>query len=104
MGKTGLSFRTPMDYLRDRGRHRSDHPGGVSHRSRNCAVVDYRGGGGSPLDLLVVAIVLLVVAGFVGLVDRYDIQRTYADAYAARHGHIPPLVEWFFQPDADPDV
>jgi hypothetical protein len=43
------------------------------------------------MDVLVMAIVLLVVAAFVGLVDRYEIQRTYADAYAARHGHIPRL-------------
>ena len=53
---------------------------------------------------IAVAVILLLVAAFVGSYDRYAVQRTYADLYAARHGRIPPLIEWFFTPDADPEV
>lgn len=56
------------------------------------------------MDPLLLAIPLFASAGFVALVDRLDIQRTYADIYAQRHGHIPALTEWFFRPDPDPDV
>jgi hypothetical protein len=50
------------------------------------------------------AVILLLVAIGVGWYDRYSVQRTYADVYANRHGHIPPLADWFFTPDADAEV
>jgi hypothetical protein len=49
-------------------------------------------------------VILIVLAVIVGWIDTYGVQRDYADLYAARHGHIPPLVDWFFKPDADPEV
>jgi uncharacterized Tic20 family protein len=56
------------------------------------------------MDTIWISLLLLVLAGILGVVDRYEIQRTYADVYAEAHGHIPPLVEWFFERDADPEV
>ena len=52
----------------------------------------------------VIAAILIVVAIAVSLYDRYSVQRTYADVCAARHGHIPALVDWFTTPDIDPEV
>ena len=52
----------------------------------------------------VIAAILIVAAIVVSLYDRYSVQRTYADVCAARHGHIPPLVDWFTTPDIDPEV
>ncbi len=53
---------------------------------------------------LVIIVVLIVTSAILGLYDTYVVQRTYADICAERHGHIPPLVDWFFQADVDPDV
>ena len=55
------------------------------------------------MDLILVAI-LLLGAVIVGWYDTYSVQRTYADVYANRHGHIPPLIRWFIVPDPDADV
>ena len=55
------------------------------------------------MDIALV-VILLLVGLIVGWYDRYAVQRTYADVYAARHGRIPPLIEWFFTADADPEV
>lgn len=52
----------------------------------------------------VMALILIGIAIAVGLYDTYSVQRTYADVCAARHGHIPPLVDWFTTPDIDPEV
>jgi hypothetical protein len=52
----------------------------------------------------VIAAILIVAAIVVSLYDRYSVQRTYADVCAARHGHIPPLADWFTTPDIDPEV
>jgi hypothetical protein len=49
-------------------------------------------------------VILLVSAVVVGWYDTYAVQRDYADLYASRHGHIPPLIDWFFKPDADAEV
>ncbi len=51
-----------------------------------------------------VALVLLASAAVLGVIDTYSIQRTYADLCADRHGHIPPLTDWFFVADPDPEV
>ena len=48
--------------------------------------------------------ILILVAMVIGVYDKYAVQRDYADLYAARHGHIPPLVEWFTTPDPDEEV
>jgi hypothetical protein len=53
---------------------------------------------------VVLLVILLVSAVVVGCYDTYAVQRDYADLFAARHGHIPPLVDWFFQKDADVEV
>ena len=55
------------------------------------------------MDILII-VVLVVTTGVLALYDQYVVQRTYADICAERHGHIPPLVDWFFQADIDPDV
>jgi hypothetical protein len=49
-------------------------------------------------------VILLLTAVVVGWYDTYAVQRTYADVYAARHGHIPPLIAWFFDRDPDAEV
>jgi hypothetical protein len=49
-------------------------------------------------------VVLLLAAVIVGWYDTYSVQRTYADLYATRHGHIPPLIGWFFASDSDAEV
>ncbi len=49
-------------------------------------------------------LLLLVAAIIVGWYDTYSVQRTYANLCASRHGHIPPLMDWFFTPDSDADV
>jgi hypothetical protein len=49
-------------------------------------------------------LLLFLAAAIVGWYDTYSVQRTYADRCAARHGHIPPLIDWFFQPDPDAEV
>ena len=47
----------------------------------------------------IVLVVILLLAGLiVGWYDRYSVQRTYADLYAARHGGIPSLIDWFSRP------
>ena len=53
-----------------------------------------------------VALVLILIgsAVVVGSYDTYGVQRDYADLYASRHGHIPPLIDWFFKSDADAEV
>jgi hypothetical protein len=53
---------------------------------------------------IAIGVVLILAAIVVGWYDKYGVQRDYADRYAARHGHIPPLVEWFYTPDSDADV
>jgi hypothetical protein len=53
---------------------------------------------------IVLAVILIVAAVVVGWYDTYSAQRTYADVYASRYGHIPPLADWFFKRDADPEV
>ncbi len=53
---------------------------------------------------VVLAVILILVAVLIGVYDTYFAQRSYADLCAARHGHIPPLVEWFTTPDTDPEV
>jgi hypothetical protein len=53
---------------------------------------------------VVLVLVLFVVGIIVGWYDRYAVQRTYADLYADRHGHIPPLIGWAFESDSDPEV
>ncbi len=49
-------------------------------------------------------VVLILTATVVVYYDTYSVQRTYADVCARRHGHIPPLVDWFFKSDPDPEV
>ena len=49
-------------------------------------------------------LVLFVAAVIVSWYDTYSVQRSYANLCARRHGHIPPLLDWFFVPDSDPDV
>ena len=51
-----------------------------------------------------VAAILLLLSIVVRWYDRYSVQRTYADVYTSRHGRIPPLSDWFFTSDADPEV
>jgi hypothetical protein len=53
---------------------------------------------------IAIGVILILAAIVVGWYDQYAVQRDYADRYAARHGHIPPLVEWFYTPDSDADV
>jgi uncharacterized Tic20 family protein len=53
---------------------------------------------------IAVMLILILAAVIVGWIDTYGVQRDYADLYAARHGHIPPLVDWFFKRDTDPEV
>jgi hypothetical protein len=55
------------------------------------------------MDVILI-VILIVLAVIIGWYDRYGVQRDYADLYAERHGHIPPLVDWFFKADADPEV
>jgi hypothetical protein len=55
------------------------------------------------MDVILI-VILFVLALIVGVYDTYQVQRDYADLYAERHGHIPPLVDWFFKPDIDPEV
>ena len=55
------------------------------------------------MDIALV-VILLLISVIVGWYDRYAVQRTYADLYAARHGGSPPLTNWFFTPDTDPEV
>jgi hypothetical protein len=54
--------------------------------------------------MLAVVLILILAAVVVGWYDRYSVQRTYADLYAARYGQIPPLIDWFFEPDSDAEV
>ena len=53
---------------------------------------------------LAVALILVLAGGVASTYDRYSVQRSYADACAQKHGHIPPLVDWFFNADPDPEV
>lgn len=53
---------------------------------------------------IAIGLVLLLAAAMVAWLDRYAVQRDYADLFAERHGHIPPLIDWFFTADSDPDV
>ncbi len=53
---------------------------------------------------IVLVFALLILAAIVGWYDRYAVQRTYADLYADRYGHIPPLISWAFGSDADTEV
>jgi hypothetical protein len=53
---------------------------------------------------IAIGLVLLLAAAMVGWYDRYAVQRDYANRFAERHGHIPPLIDWFFTTDPDPDV
>lgn len=53
---------------------------------------------------IAIGLILLLAALVVGLYDTYVVQRDYADMCAARHGHIPPLVDWFFVRDTDVEV
>jgi hypothetical protein len=53
---------------------------------------------------IAIVVVLLLAGAVVGVYDRYAVQRTYADLFAERHGHIPPLTDWFFRADPDAEV
>jgi hypothetical protein len=49
-------------------------------------------------------LLLILAAIITSWYDTYSVQRTYANLCARRHGHIPPLMDWFFVPDADAEV
>lgn len=49
-------------------------------------------------------VLLFVVAIILSWYDTYSVQREYANLCARRHGHIPPLTDWFCVPDSDPNV
>jgi hypothetical protein len=53
---------------------------------------------------IALVLVIFLVGVIIGLYEQYGVQRTYADLYADRYGHIPPLVGWAFESDPDPEV
>jgi hypothetical protein len=53
---------------------------------------------------IVLIVILLISGAVIGWYDTFSVQRTYADVYASRHGHIPPLISWFIAPDPDVEV
>ncbi len=55
------------------------------------------------MDIAMV-VMLILAAVVVSVYDTSEVQRTYADLFVQRHGHIPPLADWFFRADADAEV
>jgi hypothetical protein len=53
---------------------------------------------------IAIGILLFIGAAIVSSYDRFAVQREYAARFAERHGGIPPLVDWFFAEDPDPEV
>lgn len=55
------------------------------------------------MDVLLI-VVLVGAAVAAGWYDRSSVRDAYAAVYSMRHGHVPPLLDWFVKADPDPDV